>query len=112
MNLYGHVIAEAVAHVAGISGRIALLLESRNMIDCLVVQVEGSGVAAEAVRQALFAVYPDMPGAIASGRWGLEVQTSLDLGTQIKAFTIVDARTPTHPSRKRAQREEADDHHL
>ena len=112
MNLYGHILAEAVAHVAGASGRIALLLDTRNMIDRLVVQVEGSGIAAEAVRQALFAVYPEMPGAIASGRWDLEVRTGVDLGTQIKAFKIVDARASASATSGDAERGEADDYHL
>ena len=47
---------------------------------------DNGDVEAEVIRQALFAVNPDMPGAILNGRWGLEVQMGVDLGTQIKAF--------------------------
>lgn len=72
---------------------------------------DNGDVEAEVVRQALFVVNPDMPGAITNDRWILEVLTGIDLGIQIKAFTIVDARVPPHPSGKRAQRGETGDRH-
>lgn len=92
MNLYGNVIADAVAKVAGTSGRVALHLDKVELTDRLTVRVEGHGVSADDVRNALFAAYPELRVNTANGNLILEIETDVDLGRQIKALKIVDAR--------------------
>src|SRR5205807_775340 len=53
MNLYGNVIANAVASVPGASGKVAIALDKVDLTDRLVLHVEGKGIKPEAVQQAL-----------------------------------------------------------
>ena len=92
MNLYGNVIADAVAKVAGTSGRVVLRLDKVELTDRLTVRVEGRGVNADDVRNALFAAYPELRVNTANGNLILEIETDVDLGRQIKALKIVDGR--------------------
>lgn len=92
MNLYGNVIADAASKVAGTSGRIALRLDKVELTDRLTVDVEGRGVSADDVRNALFAAYPELRANAANGNLILEIETDVDLRRQIKALKIVDRR--------------------
>lgn len=92
MNLYGNVIADAVAKVAGTSGRVVLRLDKAELTDRLTVRVEGRGVNADDVRNALFTAYPELRVNTANGNLILEIETDVDLGRQIKALKIVDSR--------------------
>lgn len=92
MNLFGHVIADAVAKVAGTSGRIVLRLDKAELTDRLTVRVEGRGVSADDVRNPLFAAYPELRVNTANGNLILEIETDVDLGRQIKALKIEDTR--------------------
>jgi phenylacetate-CoA ligase len=92
MNLYGHVIADAAAKVAGSSGRVAIGLDKVELTDRLVLRVEGAGTPEEKVRQALFEVYPELRTNVANGNLVLTIETDVDLGRQIKALKIVDKR--------------------
>ena len=92
MNLYGSVIVDAMAKVAGTSGRVVLRLDKVGLTDRLTVRVEGSGVNADDVRNALFTAYPELRVNTANGNLILAIETDVDLGRQIKALKIVDAR--------------------
>jgi phenylacetate-CoA ligase len=92
MNLYGNVIANAVARVNGASGRMAILLDRVDLTDRMVLRVEGSGVEDEAVRQALFTAYPELRTNTANENLILEIDPNVNLGSQAKGFKVVDRR--------------------
>jgi phenylacetate-CoA ligase len=91
MNIYGHIIANAIGGVAGASGRVAIALDKVNLTDRLELRVEGC-VKPEEVQQALSAAYPEMAANVANGNLVLEVKPGSDLGQQIKAVKITDRR--------------------
>lgn len=95
MNLYGNVLANAIAQIPRASGRVAILLDKLGLTDRLLVRVEGEGVSEEKVRQVLFRTYPELPTNIANGNLVLVIDVGVRLGKQIKALKIEDARFDT-----------------
>jgi len=91
MNLYGRVIMEAISKIPGATGRIAIRLLKNGLTDQMVLRVEGD-VEAEDVRLSLHEAYPELETNIANGNLILDIETSADLGTQIKAIKILDER--------------------
>lgn len=91
MNLYGRVILEAISKIPGATGRIAIRLLKNGLTDQMVLQVEGN-VKAEDVQLSLQEAYPELETNIANGNLILDIETSADLGTQIKAIKILDER--------------------
>ena len=92
MNLFANVVATAVERITGATGRITIELDRVDTTDRLVVHVEGKDVNEDAVRRALFAVYPEFPANISNGNALLEIQVNVALRSQIKAFKVVDRR--------------------
>jgi phenylacetate-CoA ligase len=92
MNLFGNVIAEAVGKVPGASGRVEIRVDKVELTDRMTLRVEGNDVGVEAVRQALFAAYPELPTNIDNGNLMLEIEPDVALGQQIKTLRIVDRR--------------------
>jgi len=92
MNLYGHVIADAVAKVSGVTSRIKIELEKNDLTDKMVLLVEGMEVRAEEVRRNLFKAYPELEESTENGNIILEIRTGVDLDGQIKDLRIVDKR--------------------
>lgn len=92
MNMYAGVIATAVERVAGATGRILLQLDRVETTDRLILRVEGREINDHDVRRVLFAAYPEFPTNISNGNIHLEIQANVALGSQIKAFKIVDRR--------------------
>lgn len=92
MNLYGGVLATAVAGVEGASGRVEMVFDQLGLSDRLTVRVEGRDVAPDRVREALGAAYPELRANVAHGLLRLEVEPVASLGEQAKAFRIVDRR--------------------
>jgi phenylacetate-CoA ligase len=97
MNLYGHVLADAVARVAGADGRIAILLDRVDLTDRMVLRVEGTGVDEEEVRRALLTAYPELGTNTANGNLILEIEPNVSLGGQTKALKVVDRRGTASP---------------
>lgn len=104
MNLYGNIIANAVAGVSGASGRLAILLDKAELTDRLRLRVEGHNVEVDQVKQALFAAYPELRPNIGNGNLLLDIEPNVTLESQQKALKIVDARSklsaegpPSHP---------------
>lgn len=93
MNLFGRVMAEAIAGISGATGRISLEVDKVNLTDKLKIQAEGRGISEETVRQALFAVYPELSVNIGNGNILLAVDVIESLGNQIKDLKIIDRRT-------------------
>lgn len=92
MNLYGHILADAVAKVPGTSGRIALVLDKVELTDRLMVRVECDEGLQESLKQSLFTAYPELRTNTLNGNLRLEIETGADLDQQIKALKIVDKR--------------------
>lgn len=92
MNFYGNVIAEAVAKLLGANGRLEIRLDKVDLTDRLTLRLEGNGIEETEVRQALFDLYPELPGNIANGNLILVIEPNVRLDGQIKALKIVDAR--------------------
>lgn len=55
------------------------------------MRVEGT-VDIERAREVVYAGYPDLPGSIANGSLIFEIETGVDLISQIKSFRVVDER--------------------
>lgn len=92
MNLYGQVIADALATVADATGRVRLEFDKADLTDRLRVQIEGERVSADEVRSKMFAAYPELRENTRNGNLILEIETGANLDGQIKAVKIVDRR--------------------
>jgi phenylacetate-CoA ligase len=92
MNLYGNVMAEAIADILGTSGRIEIRTDKEGLADRLLLRVEGTGVSEQEVREVLFETYPVMRTNIANDILVLEIEVNADLRGQIKAVKILDRR--------------------
>lgn len=91
MNLYGRVLADAVASVAGTTGRVTLMVAKTGLTDQLTVKVEGQPEK-DLVRQALLAAYPELGANTKNGNLCLTIKLVTDLGSQIKDVKVVDLR--------------------
>jgi phenylacetate-CoA ligase len=91
MNLYGRVIADAISKVSDATGRIKLTVAKEGVSDTMTITVEGKS-SKESVHKALLAVYPELTINTQNGNLHLIIETSLDLGSQIKDVKIMDLR--------------------
>lgn len=91
MNLYGRVIADAVASVSGTTGRVTLTIVKADLADQLTVQVEGQPNK-DLVRKTLLAAYPELLVNTENGNLRLVIELVTDLGSQIKDVKVVDLR--------------------
>jgi len=92
MNLFGHILAEAAGRAPGATGRIAITVDKVDMVDRLTLRVEGQGVDAADVRERLLAVYPELMQGIQNGGLLLVIEPDAQLGGQLKALQLHDAR--------------------
>lgn len=97
MNLFGQVLAEAVARVAGATGRMALVVDKVDLTDRLRLAVEGNGVVETEVRAHLYTAYPELAHNLSIGNIQLEIETDVRLTDQFKAVKIVDLRRTLSP---------------
>ncbi|MDF2633655.1 MAG: Phenylacetate--CoA ligase [Pelosinus sp.] len=91
MNLYGRVISDAVSSVSGATGRVLLTVDKESLRDKLMIKVEGKANP-ELVQKALLAVYPELALNTQNGNLSLNIETAIDLGSQIKDIRIIDLR--------------------
>jgi phenylacetate-CoA ligase len=91
MNLFGRVIADAVGTVPGATGRIVLTVAKEGLADKLTLTVEGMPDK-DSVQKALRAAYPELVVNTKNGNLSLIIETSKDLGSQIKDVKIIDLR--------------------
>ena len=92
MNLYGRIIADAVAKVKGTTGRMSIHLEKTGLTDKLVLNIEGKDINKNDVKQVLFASYPELKVNSKNGNLILVIETGVNLGNQIKDIKITDNR--------------------
>ena len=92
MNLYGRIIAEAVAKVKGTTGRMSICLEKTGLTDKLVLNIEGKDINENDVKQVLFEVYPELKVNSKNGNLIFVIETGVNLGSQIKNIKIMDNR--------------------
>ena len=92
MNLFGPLIAKAISGVPGASGRVRIELHKHELKDKMVLYVEGGPLDTEDVFLALHCTYPEIETNVYNGNLSLEIKTGVDLGTQIKALSILDKR--------------------
>lgn len=91
-HLYGRVIADAVNEIPDSGRHIHIHVDKVGMIDRLTLKVEGEEDIEEAVRDALYSVYPRVRTRVENGQLRVEVTTGADLSDQIKALKVVDER--------------------
>jgi phenylacetate-CoA ligase len=91
MNLYGRVIADAVSAVTATTGRVLLTVAKEGLNDKLTITVEGIPEK-ELVQEALLTAYPELTVNIKNGNLLLFIETTADLGSQIKDVKIIDLR--------------------
>jgi phenylacetate-CoA ligase len=91
MNLYGRVIADAVSTVSPTTGRVSLTVAKEGLNDKLTITVEGTPEK-ELVQEALLTAYPELTVNIRNGNLLLFIETTADLGSQIKDVKIIDLR--------------------
>jgi len=92
LNLYGHILADAAGSAPGATGRMAILVDKADLVDRLTLRIEGSGVRAEDVLQRLLAAYPELRQRIQNRGLVLEIEPDAQLGDQVKAVHLHDAR--------------------
>ena len=92
MGLYAAAIAAAAGQADGTDGRIQIQLSHVDLIDRMALRVAGHDVDADAVRVALYALYPEMRDRVNSGSLLLEIEADADLGDQIKSVVVEDER--------------------
>lgn len=91
MNLYGHIITDAVKKVQGTTGRIEILLRKNGLTDEMVLSVEGENVNISRIKQALFDVYPELAANTTNGNLRLLIEIK-ELSNQMKDLKILDNR--------------------
>jgi len=92
MNLYGQVIADALATIAGATGRVRLEFDKVELTDRLRVRIEGGQVNVDEARARMFETYPELRENTANGNLILEIETGANLDGQIKSVKILDRR--------------------
>jgi phenylacetate-CoA ligase len=93
MNMYGRVIAGALAGVSGATGRVAIRLAKTNLTDTMLLEIEGCGIDAGAVHRALLSAYPELKANTANGNLILQIKTEARLNDQFKTVKIRDERS-------------------
>jgi phenylacetate-CoA ligase len=98
-HLDPEVIARRITALGGASGRIAFVIDREELGDHLTLRVEGEGLDARAVHEALFGLYPRLREITAGGllRLDVDVGPGVDLQRQVKAVSVVDRR-PARPT--------------
>ncbi len=91
MNLYGRVIADAISTVSATTGRVLITVAKEGLNDKLSLTVEGTPEK-ESVQEALLTAYPELTINIRNGNMLLYIETTIDLGSQIKDVRIIDLR--------------------
>jgi len=92
MGLYASVLAEAVSHAPGATGRMCAILQKDGLLDRLKLIVEGNGVSTETVRALLFDRYPEMKINLDGRMYTLDIQITAELPGQFKPVKIIDER--------------------
>jgi phenylacetate-CoA ligase len=91
--LYASRIADVIAQVPGSRGRVEMRLDKVELTDRLTLRIAGEGVKEQAVREALFKVYPRIRTNLENESLVLDIETDASLTDQIKAVKLVDERT-------------------